>query len=94
MIIKLTNYNILLKSKITWKDVLSYETLVFNPDREVWSVLLFFIDNIIEEVQIKEKRITNKKEIEEVIFSTEDTERNDLVKIIDEITEYLSKKKE
>jgi len=92
MKIELKNYNIKVKEKITWKELINYEEIV-NKSLESWWIILFFIDDIIEYIEKDDKKIKNKEQIEEIIFSIEDTERNDLIKIVNEIIDYLNKKK-
>lgn len=93
MELKLENYTIKTKEKITWKDIFQYESLVFSETTQSWDVLLFFIDSLIEEIIIKDKTIKDKKELEDVIFSPEKTLRKDLSTIIDNITDLLIEKK-
>lgn len=92
MKIELTNYNVIVKEKITWKDVLEYENIVIQ-EQEAWKVLLFFIDTIIEKVEKIDEKVINKVKIEEVIFDLEETTREDLVKLVDELTKHINLKK-
>lgn len=96
MELKLTNYTIIIKEKITWKDVLKQEKILWNVDAESFDLLDFYIENLIESLDISSedevKYEKDKKKIEEIIYSTEQTKVEDLYKIIDEVGEYIKKK--
>jgi len=92
-ILKLENYTINIKEVITWKDILKNEKLIFGENIEVWDLLLFYIDDILKNIEKDEKIIKNKKEIENIIFNPKQTTRKDLNLILDFFREELNEKK-
>lgn len=94
MQLELSKMTINLKTKITWKEIIWYEKALKDSlyTDESFTVLLFFIDNIISDVKYEDKVITWKFQIEDLILNPEITTLEDLNKINSEVWNYIKKK--